>query len=189
MMDLKDLPLHIQKAIRGVRHITTRCLPKRRGPNGRPLCYWCSKEVTGARRTWCSDACVNKFVDLQMVRETIYERDQGKCRVCRVDIAELKAELTRVIEIVEQYPQKYSMYIRYQIRESELKIYWDMLHDEVKKYPAWFSVRGEEVPKIKRTFAFEIDHIVPVKKGGTTTACNLRLLCCACHDKTRGMHR
>jgi 5-methylcytosine-specific restriction protein A len=53
------------------------------GPNGRPLCRWCGTEVSGRRRTWCSDACVHEYLGRQWgaIRAQVIRRDQA-CREC-----------------------------------------------------------------------------------------------------------
>lgn len=47
-----------------------------------------------------------------------------------------------------------------------------------KEYPQLVAETGR-----LRTHAWEIDHLIPVSKGGTTTADNLRSLCHSCHKR------
>jgi 5-methylcytosine-specific restriction endonuclease McrA len=64
-------------------------LPK--GPNGRALCRYCSKEVEGRRKTFCSDACVLEWkVRTQpgFAKELVKQRDDGICEICRKDCFE-----------------------------------------------------------------------------------------------------
>lgn len=51
--------------------------------------------------------------------------------------------------------------------------------------------RGEHGPhRLPPLYAWEVDHITPVKDGGTDNPENLRLLCYACHKRvTRDWHR
>lgn len=66
--------------------------PKRlpRGPNGRPCCRRCGQEVPRGRRTFCGDQCVHEWrlqTDPGYVRQKVWERDHGICRVCGLDTA------------------------------------------------------------------------------------------------------
>src|SRR5215472_2095684 len=69
-----------------------RTLP--RGPNGRNLCRWCNLEVPQARRTFCSEWCVNEWrlrTDPGYLRDQVFERDRGICSQCGIDtVAEWK---------------------------------------------------------------------------------------------------
>lgn len=66
--------------------VSVKDLPK--GANGRPLCRYCSKEVAGRRRTFCSDACVSEWkirTQPGYAKELVKQRDDGICEVCRRD--------------------------------------------------------------------------------------------------------
>lgn len=58
--------------------------PPARGPNGQPLCRWCHTEVTPPKRAWCSQSCVDAYLDRQWpaIASRITKRD-GACRECR----------------------------------------------------------------------------------------------------------
>lgn len=59
-----------------------------RGPNGRALCRWCSLEIPTARRTFCSDWCVEEWKlrsNPGYLREKVLERDKGVCAACGLD--------------------------------------------------------------------------------------------------------
>jgi len=61
-------------------------LPK--GAEGRALCRWCGLEVPPARRTFCSEWCVEEWrlrSDPGYLREKTLERDRGVCAVCGLD--------------------------------------------------------------------------------------------------------
>lgn len=73
-------------------------LKDQKGPNGRPLCTWCQKEVPTGRRTWCSHKCVDQYrmaTDWQYLSSKIYERDKGICQSCGVDTKEIREQLNR----------------------------------------------------------------------------------------------
>lgn len=64
-------------------------LPK--GPNGRALCRYCRTEVSGRRRTFCSDACVVEWkvrTNPGFAKELVKKRDDGICEICRKDCFE-----------------------------------------------------------------------------------------------------
>src|SRR5690606_22346474 len=51
-----------------------------RGPNGRALCRRCGTEVSGRRRTFCSDSCVHEWklrTQGDYLREQVFQRDRG----------------------------------------------------------------------------------------------------------------
>lgn len=67
------------------------CCPGKlpRGPQGRPLCRRCGAEVGAGRRTFCSKACVTEWrirTDAGFARLKVFERDQGVCGECRIDV-------------------------------------------------------------------------------------------------------
>lgn len=58
------------------------------GPNGRALCRWCSLEVPPRRFTFCSDWCVHEWrlrTDPGYLRDQVFARDRGVCKLCGVD--------------------------------------------------------------------------------------------------------
>lgn len=67
-------------------------IKNQKGPNGRPLCTWCHKEVPIGRRTWCSGECVDQYrmaTDWQYLSRKVYERDKAICQSCGVDTKEI----------------------------------------------------------------------------------------------------
>ena len=69
-----------------------------KGPNGRPLCRWCSLEIPARRFTFCFDYCVNEWrlrTDPGYLRHQVFERDHGICALCGVDARAAFAELKR----------------------------------------------------------------------------------------------
>jgi hypothetical protein len=66
-----------------------------KGPHGRNLCRWCQNETPKGRRTFCSDACVHEWrlrTDPGYLREQVFLRDRGVCRLCGVDTERLRRE-------------------------------------------------------------------------------------------------
>jgi len=82
------LSMRPERSMRGG-FVDAKELPK--GPNGRALCRYCSKEVGKGRRTFCSDECVSEWkVRTQpgYAKELVKKRDDGFCQICRRDCFE-----------------------------------------------------------------------------------------------------
>ena len=153
-MRLDELPKHVALAIRGIRSITTKHLGRvLKGKNGKNLCRWCRGPLEGRRKSWCSDACVGLFYKLQDCPDQVLDFDKGKCRGCGCDVLAMQYMLR-----VWDYKSK-----------EERKAFRDT-------YPDWF--KGSE-PRFKIPYA--VDHRKPIWKNGTSTSCNLQILCSVCH--------
>ena len=60
------------------------------------LCVECGAELTGRRRRWCSDECVDAYrirSDEGYLRLMVHRRDQGVCALCDLDCDELKEKI------------------------------------------------------------------------------------------------
>lgn len=194
-MNLAELPLHIQLKIQGVRNITAKTL-------GRPSkghCTWCLGEVKGKRRTWCSNSCVEAYNRLIAVPTTIPDRDGWKCAKCHQDIQELERARDYVRLLVGEIAQ---LEQRIALPSPIVNILGDPYDCEDKgrlrtlqhavwtaanQYPGLF--RTGATPQFKDRTPYEIDHIIPVSQGGTTTADNLMLLCAGCHKLKTAQER
>ena len=66
---------------------------------GRPICRWCRAPVTAPRRrTFCSDPCVHEWrlrSSPAYVREQVWKRDQGVCRLCGFDVRQAERRWRR----------------------------------------------------------------------------------------------
>lgn len=89
-VNTKDLPSHIIYLLRGIRSPSVTHL---RSPvkyksgkkwSWRPgMCTWCRTIITNSRRTsWCSEVCVDTFLELQKATWRCVERDNGICQIC-----------------------------------------------------------------------------------------------------------
>jgi len=60
-----------------------------RGPNGRKCCRQCGTETKPPARTFCSQACVDKWKEARPspseARTRVLARDRGVCAICRRD--------------------------------------------------------------------------------------------------------
>lgn len=116
------------------------------------MCRWCKREVSGRRRTFCSDACVHEWrlrSSTSYLRDCVFERDRGVCAICRIDTVKL--------------------------RRSVMRLPFASRMREVRALIARGALtRG-------RKSWWEADHIVPVVEGGDSNLENIRTLCIACH--------
>ncbi len=97
-----------------------------RGPNGRPLCRWCSLEVPGGRFTFCSDWCVHEWrlrTNPGYLREQVFQRDRGMCAICRVDTYAAYIELKR-----SRAMQRQKLLARWGLKRMIRKSLWDADH-------------------------------------------------------------
>lgn len=163
---LKDLPQHVQEAIKGVRIITAKVLGEPKDKLGNPVCKWCRGPITQKRRrSWCSDRCVRVLKQLENVPNTILDRDKGRCQNCQCDVLALQ----------------YMIDGWYHRTLTEQELYY-------LRYPAWFKGTPSTNPHpLKYRKAWELDHYpVSIVEGGTSTSCGLRTLCTACHKFLSG---
>ena len=76
-----------------------RVLDVLRGANGRGLCRWCRTEVSGRRRTFCSDVCVHEWrlrSSVSYLRDCVFARDKGICALCGIDTVKLRRRVLRL---------------------------------------------------------------------------------------------
>lgn len=127
---------------------------KLRGPNGHLLCVWCGTEVTPPKRCWCSQTCIDRYLDhtdWRRMRWAVYRRDDGKCQGCGFDI-----DRWRRLRNGRKTPRACKAAINRMIG----------------------------LPTHHRESIWECDHIVPVAEGGHALGIdNLRVLCKPCHRK------
>lgn len=101
-----DLPLHVQKLIKGVRApSTTHLRYSVKLKNGKKwvwrtgICTWCRKKCEGRRTCWCSEECVNKFLALRNQVDLVRQRDKGICQLCLAP--SLLIEVDHIIPVIE----------------------------------------------------------------------------------------
>jgi 5-methylcytosine-specific restriction protein A len=136
-----------------------------RGPGGRCLCRQCGQEVPKGRRTFCGDACVERWklkTDPSFLRKRVGKRDRGRCAACGLRCKDLEKGLRLLREILG--------------RQGSSGVYG--------------SVR--KALKIQsRNTLWDADHIRAVAEGGGECGLeNMQTLCLWCHrDKTAAMRR
>lgn len=69
-----------------------------RNAAGEPICRWCRGVVRPPRRTFCGEACVHEWKlrsDPGYVRDHVWKRDAGVCRLCGVDVRQAERRWKR----------------------------------------------------------------------------------------------
>ena len=134
-----------------------------KGPNGRALCCWCGTEVPKGRRSWCSQKCVDEYLDLSdlnRIENRIKERDLEICQVCGLNCRALKELLGRLRSVKHGY------------YDPDRRGYYGV-YEEVILRNLRLGTRCHRY--------WEIDHIVPVAEGGSNAHENLQTICLWCH--------
>jgi 5-methylcytosine-specific restriction enzyme A len=97
-----------------------------KGPNGRPLCRWCSLEVPERRFTFCSDWCVHEWklrTDPGYLREKVLARDRAVCAQCGIDTHAAFIDLKR-----SRGAQRLRLLARWGLKRLNRKTLWDADH-------------------------------------------------------------
>lgn len=134
------------------------------GPKGRLLCRFCRVEVSGRRKTFCSDKCVHEFLirkDGSYARKVVLGRDKGFCALCGLDCVDLS----------EHTANRFNQEKADELTKMGFKV---KLVSPVSGTPYYITQRP----------MWHMDHIVPVIEGGGSCGLeNLRTLCLPCHKK------
>ena len=132
---------------------------KLRGESGYRLCRWCAKEVQPPRRTFCSDNCIHEWKirsNVGYMRELVYERDLGRCNLCKADTRLQKIQLEDLFRACGR-----------NVKDEQ---YRNMLA----------SLRL--TPSEARKSLWQADHILPVAFGGGECGLeNIQTICTKCH--------
>lgn len=89
-------------------------------------CRWCGKEVSGRRRTFCSDVCVHEWklrTDPGYLRDKVFERDRGVCATCGVDTTTLRRDMRKL-----DYAARRRFLKEWGLSEGSRKSLWDADH-------------------------------------------------------------
>lgn len=154
-------------------------LPK--GPNGRALCRRCSVEVPPARRTFCSDACIEEWkvrTNPTFARRLVFKRDAGVCALCRLDCDAAERQLhDMVAELRRRGVPLHCLHASWPVAAKDFFLACERF--------GWRRP-GPFVPTL-----WQMDHVVPVVEGGGACGLdNLRTLCLPCHrDVTNQLRR
>jgi 5-methylcytosine-specific restriction endonuclease McrA len=132
-------------------------------------CTWCGLSVRrlnkkSRRTTWCSEECVNGFLQIQpsRVRRVVYARDNGRCQQCGVGCGQMYSLLWQLRSLGPDWYATVALLTSHWVslgfrRQSEWDDFW------------------------------QADHILPVcEGGGLATPDKMQTLCIPCHSlKTR----
>lgn len=134
-------------------------LKNQRGANGHRLCRFCKNEVQPPRRTFCGNKCVHEWKlrsDVKYLRHYVYERDLGKCALCKVDTRYQKIRIEDLL---------------YESNKSKID----------RNYKAYLKTLNITEFESQKSI-WHADHIKPVKMGGGESGLeNIRTLCVKCH--------
>jgi len=143
-------------------------------PDGSKRCRWCGLAVSGGRRNWCSQECIDEFTVRRgagWVRGMVAKRDRGVCAVCGLDTRRLK----RIMGKLRGYHHTWGGRdgaMPEEVRERRRRRYAELI--------AAMKQRGWHDPTSRSLW--DADHIVPVVEGGGACGLdNYRTLCCPCH--------
>lgn len=132
-----------------------------RGPDGRPRCRYCGREVGLGGGPWCSERCrkeaLHRFSlanDPAYQRRAVWDRDRGVCAACGRD----------------------TLALWHRLREGPTS--------EQARLANRLLQEGYDRHRLERLVLWEMDHVRPVAEGGGGTGLeNLQTLCVPCHKR------
>lgn len=138
---------------------------RERGPNGRRLCARCGTEVPKGRQSWCSQKCIDEYLDRTdpaRRRARVFERDGGICQLCGRGVGQLDDWLNGHAERNGKGRDSAGTYLQ---------------RSHFLRRRGLLGGQGQ---------LYDCDHIVPQIEGGSHELENLRTLCVPCHkEETR----
>lgn len=136
-----------------------------RNAAGERICVWCGGELTGKRRKWCGDGCVEQYSvaagNVQVIKSLLLKRDGGVCVSCGVDCEKQKRALRAALAASKRTHRRDGWWREVQSAQSEIR--------------AAFGVDPH------RMTTWDADHIIPIAEGGDNTLENFQTLCQRCH--------
>lgn len=136
-------------------------------------CRFCCSPLSGRKTSWCGDSCIEAYLiacgDHEACKKAVRARDSEVCCLCGINLVTFRAE-----------------FLQYKAEDFDRKA-WRMQRFLPKKYqqdpPFSIGFFGEFMVWVHTHDLWEIDHKIPVSKGGGCTGdiSNLQTLCLACH--------
>lgn len=178
----------------------------KRNAEGVKVCCWCEGALSGQRKRWCSQACVDEYLARSSqagVRKAVARRDRGVCAGCgfqaeRVErILNLLAGIafTRINgrQVEDSEPGELGVPYRgwkwasdphpaAERRREQLLLAVDL----VNLHAGSTVVRFYGGQRVSLRTLWEADHIVPFAEGGAPGPENCRSLCLRCHRAATG---
>lgn len=161
---------------------TTRREPvKTRYRDGQRVCSCgCGEVPKPPRRSWFSDACVTAWRlknDPAFIRQAVFARDKGICALCGCDTV---AVFRSWKEAYKQAWRLVSWFITKRLHEARN----DQSYIEAERDRMMTRWSPPGAWSLHRSTGWDVDHIVPVVKGGgQCDLSNLRILCHPCHKR------
>lgn len=155
-------------------------------------CRGCHEPVPKGRRTWCSNACNDKF-DPRRVRYFCRVRDNEICSQCGIDTERMRNRFLHACRFPAVNHWEY--YTGNELRREEYdkacaiaRKHSERWHIAAKKRKSAMVAAGW--PYHATRDWWEMDHIIPFSEGGLTVLENVRTLCVLCHKKrTKKWHK
>ena len=143
--------------------------PSAVGPEGRPFCRYCLRELPERRRDFCGPECAHEFkmrISPAYARHQVFARDRGVCSHCRLD-GGLLDRIVASLRVVDEDGGR-----------DDATALWLL-------EALGFGTRKRVVS------VWNMDHRTAVVEGGGGCGLgNLRTLCLLCHgQETRALHR
>jgi 5-methylcytosine-specific restriction protein A len=123
-------------------------------------CTWCAAAVPPRRSAWCSAACVDAFLAIQIsnVTKAVQKRDRGRCSLCGTETERLR----RIVKLLRKWKE------------------FSAVRDFIRHLKALGFNTG--LFTVKRLW--QADHILPVCEGGGLCGVEgFRTLCIPCHKQ------
>lgn len=145
---------------------------KIQGPRPEGICKFCAQPITNRRTAWCSHECKKQYFiacnDDKVIPMAIFARDKGICKICKVNVDKFhKLVYSTTIDNVLNNLEKVNYIFGTKLR---------------KDMPVGELVHSLFHHKDRRVW--EIDHIIPVKRGGGICGLdNFQTLCLGCHRR------
>lgn len=132
-------------------------------------CRWCAGKLTGRKQSWCGQSCVDEYLimcgDTRLIREKLWERDQGTCQACGLDVSRF------IEDIGNSNPDNHEILYR------KLQDYLNL-----PDYPRTLEALTRAYHKATTHHLWEAHHRIPVHQGGGMCGLeNYTLLCVKCH--------
>jgi len=158
--------------------------PLVRGPLGRWLCRWCSREVQPPRRTFCGEVCVHEFRlrrDPGYLRSCVANRDHGICAVCGLDTEALRLQLRQRQKAFDRHHRVHVA------RREAMGIYRTSHGWKHFSFHRFLERIGGKILRGRLWNSgglWDADHIVPVCHGGGECGLEgIQTLCLWCHQR------
>jgi 5-methylcytosine-specific restriction endonuclease McrA len=148
-------------------------------------CIWCLKELPKSRKKYCSDECgENAFTwaNPQSVHGmgTLLIKQNFKCNICGYDYRPfIEQSLKRRIHDITDWISKNQMLTPLTDNLNKLR----EMEQNLSSHFDW-SVYTSMKTRVPSQFNPEVDHIIPIYKGGPSIGLsNHQVICYTCHKK------